>query len=151
MKYISEVAIGDKVLAFSTNLNSFIYSEVVAVPHDKNDITRDFIKITTSSGKSLTLTPTHLLVSGACGSAFLPLKPARQVKHGHCVMTTSGQELVESVAPIISKGVYTIVTNEEYVVVSGFVASPFETSHYFANIFIGQYMQLHQLYYNQKS
>jgi hypothetical protein len=50
-------------------------------------------------------------------------------------MTISGQEKVVSVASVKGKGVFTIITNEEYVVINGIIASPFGANHMMANLF----------------
>ena len=51
------------------------------------------------------------------------------------MMSTSGKVVVASSKQTTGKGIYTIVTNEEFVVVNGFVASPFALNHFAGNLF----------------
>ena len=64
-------------------------AEVVLVPHKNNNMEYDFYKITTSSGKSVELTETHMILSGHCDSE-LNLKMAKDVIVGSCFLTIDG-------------------------------------------------------------
>ena len=50
-------------------------------------------------------------------------------------MTVTGEETVSTVGTILAEGLYTIVTKEEFIVVNGFVSSPFAHNHIAANLF----------------
>ena len=50
-------------------------------------------------------------------------------------MTVSGKDTVSIVETVQGKGLYTVVTKEEYVVVNGIIASPFAMNHMLANLF----------------
>jgi hypothetical protein len=132
MKTISEVLAGDRVFAADATGKAVITS-VVYVPHKPNKKSTLFAHISTEN-KDIKMTMNHLLPAGACSSS-LSLIHASQVNVGNCIMTISGQEKVVSVVPIESEGVYTIVTNEEYVIVNGIIASPFGANHMMANLF----------------
>ena len=56
----------------------------------------------------------------------------------------SGEEKVTEVERIQGSGVYTIVTNEEYLVVNGIIASPFGANHMLANM----YYNVHRFLYS---
>ena len=58
-------------------------------------------------------------------------------------MTVSGRDMVFNVETVQGKGLYTIVTKEEYVVVNGIIASPFAVNHMLANL----YYNVHRLVY----
>ena len=58
-------------------------------------------------------------------------------------MTVSGHEKVVEVENVLGEGVYTLVTNEEFIVVNGIIASPFGGNHMIANL----YYNLHRLVY----
>jgi hypothetical protein len=134
VKAISEVARGDRVLAADANGNTK-FSTVVAVPHAANNDAAVFTHITAASGADIKMTEDHLLmVSPAC-SGSAELMAASSVEAGMCVMTTKAMEKVASVESVNGNGLYTIVTEEEMVVVNGFVASPFATNHAAANAF----------------
>ena len=137
IKIMSEVTIDDRVHAYVSASKEFIYSSVIAIPHEKNDITATFTKLRTTSGKTINLTPSHLIPSGVCGSAsMLPLTASKDVALGNCVMTVDGQEIVIEKEEILGKGIYTLVTMDaDYIVVNDFIASPFAVNHLVANNF----------------
>ena len=116
---------------------------MVYIPHRKNKQSTLFTHITTVSGGDVKMTQNHILPSGVCGSSPLPLIYASEVSAGNCIMTVSGEEKVYMVEKVQGEGVYTIVTNEEYVVVNGIVASPFGANHMMANI----YYNIHRFLY----
>ena len=129
IKQISEVVVGDRVLAYSTKTQSAVFSSVVAVPHNKNNKVAEFIQITTESGKVIKMTSEHLIQS--CES----LVAASKITSGACVVTVDGQENVSVVKKVVEEGLYTVVTEEELVVVNGVVASPFAVNHFIPNMF----------------
>lgn len=65
------------------------------------------------------------------------------VSVGDCIMTVSGEEKVTSVERVLGEGVYTVVTNAEYVVVNGIIASPFGVNHMMGNL----YYNVHRMVY----
>ena len=93
-----------------------------------------FAHITTESGRDVKMTKNYILPAGTCGST-LPLVYAVQVSVDDCVMNIDGLEKVTSVKVVRGEGVYTIVTNEEYLVVHGVISSPFGGNHMMANLF----------------
>lgn len=141
VKLISKVQVGDIVLAADAS-GKTSFSPVVFVPHGENENTANFVHIATVGLRDVKMTLNHVIPAGLCGSA-LPLVHASKVSAGECIMTVSGQEVVESVTIVQGKGVYTIVTNEEFVVVNGIIASPFGANHMMANI----YYNAHRLGY----
>ena len=62
---------------------------------------------------------------------------------GDCIMTVTGEERVSSVENVSGEGVYTVVTNAEYIVVNGIIASPFGANHMMANL----YYNVHRMVY----
>ena len=71
------------------NKQSFSFAPVVLIPHGNNNILSEFLRITTSSGKSIMLTNTHMILSGNYKSE-LKLFMAKDVKLGYCFLTTDG-------------------------------------------------------------
>lgn len=130
---ISEIQVGDVVLAADAS-GKTSFSSVVYVPHGANEYSVNFVHITTSGLHDVKMTLNHIIPAGLCGSA-LPLVYASKVSAGDCIMTVTGQEVVDSVSIVQGKGVYTIVTNEEFVVVNGIIASPFGANHMMANLY----------------
>ena len=141
---ISDIRLGDRVLAADAAGRTF-YSDVVFVPHGPNKDSALFSHITTTHGRDIKMTGSHILPSGPCSTASpLPLVYAKDVNAGDCVMTTSGEERVVAVGVVPGQGLYTIVTKEEYLVVNGIIASPFATNHMMANL----YYNMHRLLYS---
>ena len=116
--------------------------QVIYVPHGANKDRTTFVQLTTESGRDVKVTPNHILPAGACGTS-LPLIYASAVLVGNCVQTVFGQEKVSTVDQVQGEGVYTIVTNEEFIVVNGIIASPFGANHMLANL----YYNVHRFIY----
>jgi Hint module len=140
---ISEVRVGDRVLA-ADSARQTVFSEVVYVPHGANADKTVFTHITTTQGRDIKMTHSHILPAGACGSTSpLPDVYASSVTVGDCIMTVSGMQEVSAVETVQGQGLYTIVTKEEYVVVNGIIASPFAYNHMLANC----YYNIHRFFY----
>ena len=143
VRAISDVRVGDRVLAADA-AGRTSYSDVVYVPHRANSDDAVFTHITTASGRDIKMTPSHIILAGPChSSASLPLTYASSVSVGDCVMTVSGEDMVSTVETVQGKGLYTVVTKEEYVVVNGIIASPFAANHMLANL----YYNIHRFVY----
>ena len=143
VRAMSDVRVGDRVLSADA-AGRTSYSDVVYLPHRANSDDALFTHITTASGRDLKMTPSHIILAGPChSSAFLPLKYASSVSVGDCVMTVSGEDMVSTTATVQGKGLYTVVTKEEYVVVNGIIASPFAANHMLANL----YYNIHRFVY----
>ena len=135
VRAISDVRVGDRVLSADA-AGRTSYSDVVFVPHRANSDNALFTYITTASGRDIKMTPSHIILAGPCdSSAPLPLTYASSVSVGDCVMTVSGEDMVSTVETVRGKGLYTVVTKEEYVVVNGITASPFAANHMLANLY----------------
>ena len=135
-KPIADVVVGDRVMAFNEQ-GVFSFSDVIAVPHAKNNDRVLFNEISLANGADIRMTGQHLLpVAAACGTdAVFTMTAAKNVATDSCVMTIYGQAAVVSNNKVTGTGIYTIVANEEYVVVNGIVASPFGASHMIGNTF----------------
>jgi len=68
------------------------------------------------------------------------------VRIGMCLLSA---EMIASpvtgVNTVEDEGLYTVVTMEPYIVVNGFVVSPFAHSHYWANVYYNFYRALHSV------
>ena len=143
VKSISDIRVGDRVLAADA-AGQTSFSDVVFVPHRANGDDALFTHITTTSGRDIKMTPSHIVLAGPCHlTGPLPLLYASSVIVGDCVMTVSGKDMVSTVETVQGKGLYTIVTKEEYVVVNGIIASPFAANHMLANL----YYNVHRFVY----
>jgi hypothetical protein len=137
---ISDVRVGDVVLAADIYGNSK-FSTVIAVPHDKNYDRTVFTRIVVESGNDIKMTADHLvMVDRACDAAHQELLAAQDVQPGMCLLSAVplglARSKVVSVTPnVVGYGIYTIVAEEELVVVNGFIASPFASSHSIPNAY----------------
>ena len=131
-KSLAEVQIGDHILTINAQ-GEQVFSPVVYKPYGRNEHYATFTTITTESGRDLTMTSNHMLPAGACTTtavksdllSALPLVAAVDVIVGNCVQTVSGREQVVSIGKVQGKGIYTVITMEELIVVNGIIATPF--------------------------
>ena len=101
------------------------YSQVIFNPHPFNDGKHFFVEVVTVNGKAVRMTPNHLLP--LCNGGLVT---ARSLQPGDCVMTADGEEKVaKTTQNVEAGGIYTAVTENEFLVVDGVVASPFALSH----------------------
>jgi hypothetical protein len=128
-KRLSEVALGDRVQTADAN-GVLSFSEVVALPHAANNKLASFVSVATASGKSVKATKMHLLQQ--CGGSLVY---AGSLAVGDCLRTVDGDEAVTAVSMTTAEGIYTAVTNNEFLVVNGIVASPFAVSHSLVSAF----------------
>lgn len=131
---LSKVAIGDSILAADAQGNT-MFSKVIAIPHGENNDAARFTKLTTANGKDIQLTPEHLIATSPCSHTELSLTAAGEVTTGMCLQSTSGLQEVVSIEKVKGRGLYTIVTEAEMVVINGFVASPFAYNHAVGNAY----------------
>ena len=131
---MSEVKVGDRILSGNA-LGETSFSSVISVPHGANDLPATFLHLQLANGMDLKLTAEHLLVGGSCDDAAFTLTTAASLHVGHCVRTVSGQEKISAIQEVQGKGVYTVVTEEELIVVNGVLASPFAVNHAVPNAF----------------
>jgi Hint module len=142
-KPIYEIRAGDRVLADDASRRT-LFSEVVFVPHGLNTDRTVFAHITTTQGRDIKMTYSHILPAGVCGSTSpLPDVYASSMIVGDCNMTASGMEKVSAVETVQGEGLHTVFTEDEYVVVNGILASPFAYNYMVANF----YYNIHRFLY----
>ena len=93
---------------------------MVALLGRNPDGNTEFSELWTSDGESLALTPDHLVQAGSCESAsFSPfgLKQAKKVVVGDCLASVTGPKRVVAISSVQSKGAFSVVTNDDYVVI----------------------------------
>lgn len=131
---ISDLKIGDRVVSWTEGKVGV--TEVVFLPHPKNDIEATFIRMELASGRSVQMTPNHIIPFGECANpATIVPGRADLLTVGKCVFTVSGVEEVVGLSSVRDRGMYTLVTKDEFVLVNGIVASPFAMNHYVADKF----------------
>ena len=140
---IEDARVGDRVLTVSST-GQQVFAPIVAIPHAKNDIKTSFTRLATAQGKSISMVDDHLVFAGTCGRK-LTLLPAMSVKRGDCLCTIDGDETVVGVEKHVSRGIYTVVTTEEFLMVSGIMASPFAVTHTPCHLFYHLHRALYYL------
>nr|CAD7200755.1 unnamed protein product [Timema douglasi] len=134
---LADVRVGDHILSLDRATGRLSYSEVILFLDRDPEQRREFLRITTTSGRSLTVTPSHLLMiankrNTSVIAHELNTKTifADQVKvgdyilvHGHDRLSSTGLDKVQEVLPVLRRGVYAPLTREGTVVVNGVVAS----------------------------
>ena len=115
---------GDRVLTINSQ-GEQAFSDVVYLPHGRNEQRTTFVQVTTESGRDLKMTLNHMLPAGACALSTLPLVTAADITVGDCVQTVAGREQVVFVEQVEGKGIYTVIAMKELIVVNGIVATPF--------------------------
>ena len=105
-----------------------------------------FTLFVTESGRQLKVTADHLLLGGSCGLLSYVLLPADQLRINDCLYTITGEEVIQTISPIQDRGIYTVVTQSEgLLVVNGVIASSFANNHMVANSFYNIYRTLYRL------
>ena len=134
-KPIEDVVVGDRILT-ADSLGVLSFASVIAVPHDKNDIVANFVKITVDGVRDIKITTEHLLpFSSSCLASDFEITMASKVLIGGCLQTVDGLAVISSIESVQSRGIYSVVTENDYIVVNGIVASPFAVNHASASIF----------------
>ena len=76
------------------------------------------------------------MYSPSCSTDNISLQKASSLNNGGCVLDgTYELDTITTIEITKCKGVYTVVTTEEYIVVNDLIASPFAVSHVIGNFF----------------
>jgi len=144
---ISKATLGLEILSYSYELDAFLNTPIVWIPHASNNNNAEFVTINTGNGHSLTLTKDHLLPSSRCNdvdTTSFSLQRAEHIKPNDCVHSAAGATVVTSTTRTHGYGLYTVVTMEQFIVVDGLVASPFAGNHYLPNAFYSLHRLAHR-------
>jgi len=127
-----DLSVGDRIR--SANRDGVVsYSSVVFLPHGENDIPTTFLEVITESSKKIKMTRGHLiqLCNGDLVSAHELSKDKgtkKKKNNMNCIRSVDGDESIKSIRQVHSQGVYTAVTENEFLVVNDIIASPFASS-----------------------
>mmetsp|Transcript_40137 Transcript_40137/g.51718 ORF Transcript_40137/g.51718 Transcript_40137/m.51718 type:complete len:343 (-) Transcript_40137:168-1196(-) len=130
----SKLRIGDRILT-STRNGEISYSSVIFLPHGENDTPTTFLEIITLKyNLKIKMTKGHLILT--CNGDLIPSheltkKASNSIQNNNnnnCIQTIHGKDYVKSIRPVHSKGVYTAVTEKEYLIVNDIIVSPFAIS-----------------------
>lgn len=120
---LNKVRIGDEILTADAD-GEFSFAKVVSMPHPINSELTSFLEIGTDSGKVVRATDKHLMVT--CDGS---LARADSLRTGDCLRSVDGDDLIAQIQLTYNKGFMTVVTENEFVVINGLVASPFAVTH----------------------
>lgn len=141
---INDAKLGNKILSYSIRENKLKYSPIIAIPHEENNILSEFVEIKTFSGKNIKMTTFHLIPLLKNNKKSFELSKAIDIEINDIIITVDGNEIVTAKEIISENGIYTVVTNEDYIVVNNIIASPFAISHLLPSF----YYQIHKIVYN---
>jgi hypothetical protein len=123
---ISAIRLGDRVQ--SCRGPAFPAATVMFVPHAPNEGVHMFHRLTTASGRALRATELHYLpVRPSYDRAKEEVVRCRDVCVGDWIETLQGgwEEVVRHEKDVSGVGVYSFLTEEEFIMVDGVRASPF--------------------------
>lgn len=123
---LSELQIGESILAYDVVESRLVYSDVIMFLDWDPEQNREFLHLELASGKTLTVTPTHLLLIAASNASRTIY--AEQLQVGDRLLVRDSNELVVKdvvvrVRPVLRKGVFAPLTTTGTVVVDDVVAS----------------------------
>lgn len=128
MKRLDQVQLGDHIAALDSN-GDIVYSEVIAFLDRSLTERRQFVKLTTESGRILTLTPAHLVpVEGRStvfagrvrlGDKILVRDPSNEIEVQHRLRW---DKVIDNQL-ILEEGIFAPLTTEGTVLIDDVVAS----------------------------
>lgn len=126
IKTLPDLKIGEKILSLDPSTFQLTFSEVLLFLHYNPDESRQFVKITLESGKTLTLTPTHLVLTGSLKSNRIVY--ADDLKPSDKLLTSDSknrlqEDVIVKIEQVMRKGVYAPLTEAGTVVVNDVLAS----------------------------
>jgi len=133
IKQISDVEVGDRIMSADID-GTISFSSVVAVAHPTNSKITSFLHIETST-TDIKATPDHLLLASIDCVSDMKLTKAADIVIDSCIATTDGPVHVEAISEEVHAGIYSVVTEKEYIVVNGVIASPFAVNHHVASLY----------------
>lgn len=138
IKKLSQLRVGEKVLAMDYAINELVYSEVIMFldwnPNKKNV----FLKIELESGRTLTVTRSHLVIRETLNSSEIVYAETLSTGNKLIVHSRNGdkfQDKVIKVTKVFRTGVYAPLTTTGTVIVNDIVVSCYAVvnSHYLAH------------------
>lgn len=126
VKRLDELNVGEKVLSMDKNGDA-VYSEVLMFLDRNEHETREFVKITTDGGATLSVTPAHLLMVWKTALKQTKFIFAEQVEEDDFVLVNINGSLeprrVIKISSEMSRGVYAPLTREGTIIVNSITAS----------------------------
>uniref|UniRef100_A0A8D8T2N3 Hedgehog protein n=1 Tax=Cacopsylla melanoneura TaxID=428564 RepID=A0A8D8T2N3_9HEMI len=128
---ITDLNIGDRVLTLNTVTGEMEYSEVLLFLHRDADLVHSFVEISTESGTTIKLTPSHLLLRWRRQNSKTILNDveytyAESVAVNDSILVHKDKAYVErvtSIRRVVHTGVYAPLTSSGTIVVDDVLAS----------------------------
>jgi len=118
-KRLSELSLGERIKT-SDGRGGFSFNPVLILPHANNTEPAVFLTLTTETGKVVDMTPDHFIPR--CDNKEVT---AGELQVGDCLFTVDGKETLIEISEKEKNGVFTAVTQDNFIVVDGIVASPY--------------------------
>jgi hypothetical protein len=118
-KRLSELSLGESIKT-SDGRGNFSFHPVLTLPHANNTEPAVFLTLTTETRKKVDMTSDHFIPK-----CDLEEVTAGELVVGDCLLTVDGKETLLEISSTAKNGVYTAITQEQFIVVDGIVASPF--------------------------
>lgn len=129
-KDLQDLAIGEKILSVDSS-GQLVFSEVLLFLDYDPGQKREFLEITLLSGRSLQVTPTHLVVTGEVTSSRTVF--AKELKIGDSLLVSDSnhhrliEDVIVKVREVLRTGVYAPLTSTGTLIVNDVVASCYAT------------------------
>ncbi|XP_063218456.1 indian hedgehog protein [Bacillus rossius redtenbacheri] len=121
---LSQLRLGQLVLAAHAASGEPVFSEVLAFLDRDPAPRRQFVRLSTASGRNVTLTPAHLLAApGGCHVFAGALRPGDEVLALGPGGGDPRPDAVVAAEPVLARGVYAPLTRHGTLVVDGVLAS----------------------------
>lgn len=124
---VSEIQIGERVLALDPLTNRWVFSEVIMFLDWDPMSRRPFLKASTSSGRTVTVTGNHLVMTGSVNSSRTVFAERLRVGDTLLVKGDNSEEMIEDVIvqikTVVRTGIYAPLTSTGTIVVNNVVAS----------------------------
>ena len=118
-KRLSELSLGERIKT-SDGRGGFSFNPVLILPHANNTEPAAFLTLTTETGKMVDMTRDHFIPR--CDNKEVT---AGELYVGDCLFTADGKETLVEISEKEKNGVFTAVTQDNFIVVDGIVASPY--------------------------
>ena len=118
-KRLSELSLGERIETCDGR-GAFAFNPVLILPHENNTEPAVFLTLTTETGKMVDMTPDHFIPR--CDHEEVT---AGELYVGDCIFTIDGKETLIEISKKEKTGVFTAVTQDDFIVVDGIVASPY--------------------------
>lgn len=129
-KKLADLRIGEKVLSRDSKTNKLVFSEVILFLDYDPSQKRQFLTIKLASGRILTVTSTHLVLTGDSKNVrtifaqFIKVGDVLLVRDSNNIMT---EDSVVEISSVVRTGVYAPLTQLGTVVVNDVVVSCYAT------------------------